>query len=218
MSPDSINILIISHSPAFEELLVQKQGRVVQCTTIASIKQLMLGISRKRPDIIIFDNPNTTDEIESLNEAYHEVPVLSLVQAHGAPSLPGTVLHKPLRASALFQALDTFLLAKESPFSLGSGLYLFMQGRFLADNHSPVSEEGKLRLTEKEAAIIYFLYQQNGVPVSRDLLLSQIWDYNADIDTHTLETHMYRLRQKIAERFGGIDLIKTEPTGYVIIR
>src|SRR5690606_31953951 len=55
----------------------------------------------------------------------------------------------------------------------------------------------KIRLTEKETAILKFLYRAGDKPVGRDILLNEVWGYNSEVTTHTLETHVYRLRQKI---------------------
>ena len=57
--------------------------------------------------------------------------------------------------------------------------------------------EKKVRLTEKETSILKFLYRAGDKVVGRDTLLGEVWDYNAGVTTHTLETHVYRLRQKI---------------------
>lgn len=62
-----------------------------------------------------------------------------------------------------------------------------------------VEDGGKntIRLTDKEAQILKYLYFQGPEPVSRESLLGEVWGYNASVTTHTLETHVYRLRQKI---------------------
>ncbi|WP_455372126.1 response regulator transcription factor, partial [Limibacillus halophilus] len=57
--------------------------------------------------------------------------------------------------------------------------------------------QAKIRLTEKETAILKYLYRANGKVIGRDVLLGEVWGYNAGVTTHTLETHVYRLRQKI---------------------
>ena len=59
------------------------------------------------------------------------------------------------------------------------------------------AEDKKIRLTEKETSILKFLYRAGGKAVSRDVLLDEVWGYNSGVTTHTLETHVYRLRQKI---------------------
>ena len=72
----------------------------------------------------------------------------------------------------------------------------------------------KIRLTEKETAILKFLYRAGGKVVSRDTLLDEVWGYNAGVNTHTLETHVYRLRQKIEPDPQQNVILITEPGGY----
>jgi hypothetical protein len=63
-----------------------------------------------------------------------------------------------------------------------------------------LNQEGsKLRLTEKETSILRYLYRAGERPASRERLLQEVWGYNSGVTTHTLETHIYRLRQKIEE-------------------
>lgn len=69
-------------------------------------------------------------------------------------------------------------------------------------------------LTEKETAILLLL-AESAQPWSRDDLLREIWGYDASIDTHTLETHIYRLRRKLAALAGGGDIVTT-PNGYLL--
>ena len=74
-----------------------------------------------------------------------------------------------------------------------------------------------LRLTEKENEIFNFLISQTNEYISREKLLSKIWNYNKEIDTHTLETHMYSLRKKIDDKLKLKDLIiYKEKKGYLI--
>ena len=72
----------------------------------------------------------------------------------------------------------------------------------------------KIRLTEKETAILKYLYRAGEKPVSREELLAEVWGYNAGVTTHTLETHVYRLRQKIEPEPGSAKLLLTEAGGY----
>jgi len=72
----------------------------------------------------------------------------------------------------------------------------------------------KTRLTEKEAAIIKFLYRADQKVVTRDTLLEEVWGYNSGVTTHTLETHVYRLRQKIEKDPSNATIIVTESGGY----
>jgi len=74
----------------------------------------------------------------------------------------------------------------------------------------------KLKLTEKEINTIIFLGNQK-TPQSTKDLLRKVWGYIADIDTHTVETHIYRLRKKINERFNDENFIKSQEKGYQIL-
>ena len=75
-------------------------------------------------------------------------------------------------------------------------------------------EDRKVRLTEKETNILKFLYRSNDGVVARDVLLHEVWGYNAGVTTHTLETHIYRLRQKIEPDPSNARLLVTESGGY----
>ena len=75
-------------------------------------------------------------------------------------------------------------------------------------------DERKIRLTEKETNILKFLYRSTEGVVPRDILLHEVWGYNAGITTHTLETHIYRLRQKIEPDPSNVRLLVTESGGY----
>jgi DNA-binding response OmpR family regulator len=75
----------------------------------------------------------------------------------------------------------------------------------------------KIRLTEKETAIIKFLYRAGEQSVGRETLLTDVWGYNAGVSTHTLETHIYRLRQKIEKDPAHAEILITEGGGYKLI-
>ncbi len=76
-------------------------------------------------------------------------------------------------------------------------------------------EDGRtVRLTEKETAILQYLYRADGETVSRETLLREVWGYRPGVTTHTLETHIYRLRQKIERGPSSARILVTEPGGY----
>ena len=76
---------------------------------------------------------------------------------------------------------------------------------------------GKIRLTEKETAILKYLYRAGKKVVLRDTLLHEVWGYNAGVTTHTLETHIYRLRKKIEQDPANAELLVTESGGYKLL-
>lgn len=82
-----------------------------------------------------------------------------------------------------------------------------------------VEEDGgaKVRLTEKETAILKYLYRAEQRVITRDVLLAEVWGYNSGVTTHTLETHIYRLRQKIERDPSNAQLLVTESGGYKLV-
>ena len=76
-------------------------------------------------------------------------------------------------------------------------------------------DKNELNLTEKEADIIIFL-KKSAKPVSINELQTQVWGYSSKLDTHTVETHIYRLRKKISNKFNNDDFIKSTKSGYNI--
>jgi DNA-binding response OmpR family regulator len=75
----------------------------------------------------------------------------------------------------------------------------------------------KVRLTEKETAILRFLYRAGQRAISREVLLQEVWGYNSGVTTHTLETHIYRLRQKIENDAALPEILVTEAGGYKLV-
>ncbi len=93
------------------------------------------------------------------------------------------------------------------------GHYTFRPGSKLL-----TTEKGsKLKLTEKETAILRYLYRAGQKVVGRDILLQEVWGYNSNVTTHTLETHIYRLRQKIETDPSQARILVTEPGGYKLM-
>lgn len=75
----------------------------------------------------------------------------------------------------------------------------------------------KIRLTEKETAILKYLYRAGDRMVKRETLLNEVWGYNAGVTTHTLETHVYRLRQKIEPDPSRAEILVTDTGGYRLV-
>ncbi|MCL4709896.1 MAG: response regulator transcription factor [Pseudorhodoplanes sp.] len=75
----------------------------------------------------------------------------------------------------------------------------------------------KIRLTEKETAILRYLYRAGQKPVSRETLLQEVWGYNSGVTTHTLETHVYRLRQKVEKDAANPSILVTDAGGYKLV-
>jgi DNA-binding response OmpR family regulator len=120
---------------------------------------------------------------------------------------------KPFRLAELLARLRaqlrTFENSEDAVFSIGP--YTFRPSAKLLQEPQ---RNRRIRLTEKEAAILKFLYRAGTQPVARQVLLNEVWGYNAAVTTHTLETHIYRLRQKIEPDPANARLLLTEGGGY----
>ncbi len=81
----------------------------------------------------------------------------------------------------------------------------------------PENNDRKIRLTEKETAILKYLFRAGESVIGRDILLNEVWGYNSGVTTHTLETHVYRLRQKIERDPSNAEILMTEPGGYRLV-
>jgi len=122
---------------------------------------------------------------------------------------------KPFKFAVLLARIRAHLRqheqSEDATFSIGR--YSFRPAAKLM-----LDEKGsKVRLTEKETSILKFLYRAGEKPVTRDVLLHEVWGYNSGVTTHTLETHIYRLRQKIERDPSNAELLVTEAGGYKLV-
>lgn len=122
---------------------------------------------------------------------------------------------KPFRFGVLLARIRAHLRqhehSEDAVFKVGPYTFKPSAKLLLAENNR------KIRLTEKETAIIKFLLRAGEQVVSRDVLLQDVWGYNAGVTTHTLETHVYRLRQKIERDPSHAEILVTEGGGYKLI-
>ena len=123
---------------------------------------------------------------------------------------------KPFRLGVLLARLRAHIRQHERSddalFTIGP--YTFQpSARQLYDNEN----NKKIRLTDKEVAILKYLFRAGDRVFGRDVLLDEVWGYNAAVTTHTLETHVYRLRQKIERDPANPRILVTEPGGYRLI-
>ena len=120
---------------------------------------------------------------------------------------------KPFRFVDLLARMRTHIRQHEHSDDalLTIGPYSFQPGAQLLLEKAT---KKKVRLTEKETAILKYLYRVGDEIVGREVLLDEVWGYNAEVNTHTLETHLYRLRQKIEENPSKARILLTEHGGY----
>ncbi|WP_206934917.1 response regulator transcription factor [Roseococcus thiosulfatophilus] len=161
-----------------------------------------------RIDATLLDAP-ALEWVEPLRAASGGRPILLLGDgaASELPSLP-----KPVRLAALVSRMNALLAAFEASPEAG----IRMGGHFFhpASRLMLTPEGSRIRLTEKEAAILLYLHRAAGRAVSRAELLGEVWGYSAAVATHTLETHIYRLRRKIEKAPELARLLVTEEGGY----
>ncbi|MFZ1814881.1 MAG: response regulator transcription factor [Rhizobiaceae bacterium] len=122
---------------------------------------------------------------------------------------------KPFRFAVLLARiraqLRTHEQSEDAVFSIGPYTFKPAQKMMIDGNGQ------KVRLTEKETSIVKYLYRAEQRVIGRDELLEQVWGYNSGVTTHTLETHIYRLRQKIEKDPSNARLLVTEGGGYKLV-
>ena len=122
---------------------------------------------------------------------------------------------KPFRFSVLLARIRAALRqhdqSEDVVFTIGP--YSFQPAAKLLE----ATDGNKVRLTDKETSILKFLYRQGPKTITRDVLLKEVWGYNNRVTTHTLETHIYRLRQKIERDPSNARLLVTEDGGYRLV-
>lgn len=176
-----------------------------------------------KPDLILLDvdlpDMDGRDACKRMREDGISAPVIMLTAAstdedavRGLDSGANDYVTKPYKFAVLLARIRAQVRDYEhsegATFRLGA--YEFRPSAKLL-----VDEAGKkIRLTEKETNILKYLYRAGEKAISRQELLAEVWGYNAGVTTHTLETHVYRLRQKIEPDPANARLLLTEAGGY----
>lgn len=177
----------------------------------------------QRPDLILLDvdlpDMDGREACRRMRKAGVAAPVIMLTAAaadedtiQGLEAGANDYVTKPYKFAVLLARIRAQLRSAEhsegAVFRLG--VYEFRPAaKLLMDEN-----QRKIRLTEKETNILKYLYRAGEKPVSREELLAEVWGYNAGVTTHTLETHVYRLRQKIEDDPANARLLLTEAGGY----
>lgn len=159
--------------------------------------RLMRKEGVKCPVIVLTGHATDSDQIQGLDAGANDY------------------IAKPFKLPVLLARIRAQLRQHEQSEDavFGIGPYRFRPAsKFLLDD-----AEKKIRLTEKETNILKYLYRAGGSVVARDVLLHEVWGYNAGVTTHTLETHIYRLRQKIEPDPANAKILVTEPGGYRLV-
>ncbi|HSV04590.1 MAG TPA: response regulator transcription factor [Phenylobacterium sp.] len=177
----------------------------------------------EKPDLVLLDvdlpDLDGREACRQMRDAGVTAPIIMLTAAtadedtvQGLEAGANDYVTKPYKFAVLLARIRAQLRSHEhsegAVFHLGS--YEFRPAAKLLIDHN----QKKVRLTEKETNILKYLYRAGEKPVSREELLAEVWGYNAGVTTHTLETHVYRLRQKIEADPANARLLLTEAGGY----
>ena len=221
-------ILIVDDDLSLREMLVEQlqfDGEFF-AEQAGSISEAETKVTTRdaRFDAVILDvglpDGDGRDLCASLRRQGMRMPIIMLTGSddeadvvRGLDSGANDYIAKPFRLAELLARLRAqlriFENSEDAVFTIGP--YTFRPSAKLLQE--PVKNR-RIRLTEKEAAILKFLYRAGTKPVARQVLLNEVWGYNAAVTTHTLETHIYRLRQKIEPDPGNAKLLVTEGGGY----
>lgn len=221
-------ILIVDDDSALratlaEQLSLEGEFTVAEADTLAQA-ETSLTEGDTRFDLVLLDislpDGDGRDFCLKLRQQGLRMPIIMLTGAdaesdvvRGLDAGANDYIAKPFRLAELLARmraqLRVFDNSEDAVFTIGP--YLFRPSAKLLQD--PVRNR-KIRLTEKEAAILKYLYRAGGQPVGRQILLNEVWGYNSAVTTHTLETHVYRLRQKIEPDPSNAQLLVTEGGGY----
>ena len=221
-------ILVVDDDDALRQTLVEQLAHdgEFSATEAGTAADALARLSAEdaRFDAVVLDiglpDGDGRDLCARLRKQGLRMPILMLTGADGEQDIvrgldsgANDYIAKPFRVSELMARLRAQLRvfdnSEDAVFNVGP--YTFRpSAKMLLD----AARNRKIRLTEKEAAILKYLYRANGRPVGRQILLNEVWGYNSAVTTHTLETHIYRLRQKIEPDPTNARLLVTEGGGY----
>lgn len=208
---------LVEQLALYEEFAIQQEATAAKGIQAARTGQV---------DLLIMDvglpDMDGREAVKLLRKGGFKAPIIMLTGHDtdsdtilGLEAGANDYVTKPFRFAVLLARIRAQLRQHESSedatFTVGP--YTFKPGQKLL-----TMENGqKIRLTEKEAAIIRYLYRADQKVVTRDVLLEEVWGYNSGVTTHTLETHVYRLRQKIERDPSNAQILVTENGGYKIV-
>jgi DNA-binding response OmpR family regulator len=207
-----------------EQLAVDGEFTCVEAGTAADA---LTVAEREKPDAILLDvglpDGDGRQVCQALRKAGISVPIIMVTASSGeADTIRGLdmgandYISKPFRLGELLARLRAHLRQHEHSEDalIPIGPYVFKPNvKMLVDEKA----NKKIRLTEKETAILKYLYRAEQRAVGRETLLGEVWGYNAGVTTHTLETHVYRLRQKIEKDPAKAQILITDAGGYKLV-
>ena len=224
MSPSKKILLINNDKDLGEALVFQLSlGEKYQIIELESETDALDQINNNFCDLVIINSHsselNGYNHPKNLRSAAYKKPIIILINHNINLNIPDDQNHeaeeyiiKPFRYPVLLKSIETqlhkFKKSEDTQYNIGN--YVFKPNSKLLESN----ESRSIRLTEKENYILKFLYKNLGNIISRETLLHEVWGYNSKVTTHTLETHIYRLRQKIEDDPSNACFLITEPGGY----
>ncbi|MCF6195290.1 MAG: response regulator transcription factor [Emcibacter sp.] len=222
----SYNILLIDDDDELRGTLAEQLAFHEEFTTSeeATGRDGLLAAKEGEYDLIILDvglpDIDGREVCRMMRKANIKIPIIMLTANDsdsdtilGLDAGANDYVTKPFKFGILLARvraqLRTHAISEDASFIIGP--YVFRPGDKTLVNRET---EELIRLTEKETAILKYLKRSDGNPVNRDVLLDEVWGYNAGVTTHTLETHIYRLRQKIEPNPSAATILVTEAGGY----
>jgi len=221
----STKILLINNDKNLGEALVFQLTLVEKYQIIETNNEssALIQINNNFCELVIINSQSTALEecnlTKNLRLAGYKKPIIILINRNSNLDNSDDHNHKadeymikPFRYPVLLKSIETQLhkFKKSENMQYNIGNYVFKPNSKILE-----SNEGRsIRLTEKENNILNFLYKNLRNTVSRETLLHEVWGYNSKVTTHTLETHIYRLRQKIEDDPSNACFLITEPGGY----
>ena len=204
----------LSHYEEFQLLQENNATRAMQTAKTSQVDLLIMDVGL--PDM------DGREAVKLLRKGGFKSPVIMLTGHDtdsdtilGLEAGANDYVTKPFRFAVLLARIRAQLrqFEQSEDATFGVGPYLFKPSQKLL-----TTDDGKkIRLTEKESAIIRYLYRAGQKVVTRDVLLEEVWGYNSGVTTHTLETHIYRLRQKIEKDAANPEILVTEAGGYKLV-
>ncbi len=222
-------LLIVDDDRHLRESLAQQLGlyEEYEAATVETGTRALEAVKEQDYDLILLDvglpDIDGREVCRLMRRAGVKVPIVMLTAADGEADIilgldsgANDYIAKPFRIGVLLARVRAQLRqheqSEDAVFTIGR--YSFKPS---AKTLIEADGKGKVRLTEKEAAILKYLLRAGDRMVSRDVLLNEVWGYNASVTTHTLETHIYRLRQKIELDPSNAQILVTEGGGYRLI-
>jgi len=221
----STKILLINNDKDLGEALVFQLTLIEKYQIIETKDETsaLAQINNNLCDLIIINSQSSKlkgyNLTKSLRTVAYKKPIIMLINQKTDLDIPDVQGHeadeyiiKPFRYSVLLKSIETqlykFKKSENTQYDIGN--YVFKPNSKILESN----ENGSIRLTEKENNILKFLYKNLGNVIRRETLLHEVWGYNSKVTTHTLETHIYRLRQKIEDDPSNACFLITEPGGY----